>query len=78
MFLFIYNRGNTALRVREHKVLGPYVEGLTKLVVGSYEVTNTCMVCGRAVVIAILHVYKQTNCNANVPTICTIAFHKLL
>ncbi|XP_031559004.1 kinesin-like protein KIF13A isoform X2 [Actinia tenebrosa] len=38
--------GNTALRVREHKVLGPYVEGLTKLVVSSYEDIEAIMVEG--------------------------------
>jgi len=29
------------LRVREHKILGPYVEGLTKLVVSSFKVCGS-------------------------------------
>jgi kinesin family member 1 len=35
------NSGN--LRVREHPSLGPYVEDLSKLVVGSYEEMMTLM-----------------------------------
>jgi kinesin family protein 1 len=35
------NTGN--LRVREHPSLGPYVEDLSKLVVGSYEEMMTLM-----------------------------------
>lgn len=31
-------RGRQALRVREHKVLGPYVDGLSRLAVTSYKV----------------------------------------
>lgn len=32
-------RNQATLRVREHKILGPYVEGLTKLVVSSFKVS---------------------------------------
>lgn len=32
------SRGRQALRVREHKVLGPYVDGLSRLAVASYKV----------------------------------------
>ncbi|XP_015748717.1 PREDICTED: kinesin-like protein KIF13A, partial [Acropora digitifera] len=40
-------RGNHAmLRVREHKILGPYVEGLTKLVVSSFKDIETLMIEG--------------------------------
>ena len=31
--------GKHSLKVREHKVLGPYVDGLTKLVVSSFQVS---------------------------------------
>lgn len=31
-------RSRQALRVREHKVLGPYVDGLSRLAVASYKV----------------------------------------
>lgn len=31
-------RGRQTLRVREHKVLGPYVDGLSRLAVASYKV----------------------------------------
>ena len=34
------------LRVREHAVLGPYVEGLTKLAVAKYESIETLMMEG--------------------------------
>ena len=37
------------LRVREHKVVGPYVEGLTKLAVESYEAIETLMTEGNKV-----------------------------
>lgn len=33
-------RSRQALRVREHKVLGPYVDGLSRLAVESYKVTK--------------------------------------
>lgn len=40
-------RGNQAtLRVREHKILGPYVEGLTKLVVSSFKDIENLMIEG--------------------------------
>ncbi|XP_022806565.1 kinesin-like protein KIF13B [Stylophora pistillata] len=40
-------RGNHAtLRVREHKILGPYVEGLTKLVVSSFKDIENLMIEG--------------------------------
>lgn len=35
-------RSRRALRVREHNVLGPYVDGLSRLAVTSYKVTQTC------------------------------------
>ena len=35
---FVLFRNHATLRVREHKILGPYVEGLTKLVVSSFKV----------------------------------------
>ena len=46
LFLMSFNlllscRNSALLRVREHKILGPYVEGLTKLVVSSFEVCFT-------------------------------------
>lgn len=34
------SRGRQTLRVREHKVLGPYVDGLSRLAVASYKVNN--------------------------------------
>lgn len=33
------NRGKQTLKVREHKTLGPYVEGLSKLAVRSFKVS---------------------------------------
>jgi hypothetical protein len=36
-------RSTGNLRVREHPVLGPYVEDLTKLVATSYDDVNTLM-----------------------------------
>ena len=36
--LSLFCSGHQSLRVREHKLFGPYVEGLTKLVVNSFEV----------------------------------------
>lgn len=39
VFAFIlFSRGRQTLRVREHKVLGPYVDGLSRLAVASYKV----------------------------------------
>ena len=38
-FLKFFSRNHATLRVREHKILGPYVEGLTKLVVSSFKVS---------------------------------------
>ncbi|XP_048590057.1 kinesin-like protein KIF13B isoform X2 [Nematostella vectensis] len=38
--------GSASLRVREHKVMGPYVEGLTKLVVSSFEDIEAIMMEG--------------------------------
>lgn len=41
MFLnlfFFLSSGKQSLRVREHKVLGPYVDGLSRLAVASYKV----------------------------------------
>ena len=40
LFMIFVFRGLASLRVREHKVLGPYVEGLTKLVVSSFAVST--------------------------------------
>lgn len=34
------SRGRQTLRVREHKVLGPYVDGLSRLAVACYKVTT--------------------------------------
>lgn len=36
--LYSLSRGRQPLRVREHKVLGPYVDGLSRLAVASYKV----------------------------------------
>lgn len=38
------SRGN--LRVREHPIMGPYVEGLSKLAVTSFEDIADLMDCG--------------------------------
>lgn len=38
-FFKFLTRNHATLRVREHKILGPYVEGLTKLVVSSFKVS---------------------------------------
>lgn len=35
----VMNRSRQTLKVREHSVLGPYVDGLSKLAVTSYKVT---------------------------------------
>lgn len=35
---YFLSRGRQTLRVREHKVLGPYVDGLSRLAVASYKV----------------------------------------
>lgn len=35
----VLNRSRQTLKVREHSVLGPYVDGLSKLAVTSYKVT---------------------------------------
>ena len=43
------NKGN--LRVREHPLLGPYVEDLTKLLVGSYDDIAGVMEAGNRVCI---------------------------
>ena len=37
------------LRVREHKVVGPYVEGLARLAVASYDAIETLMAEGNKV-----------------------------
>ena len=37
--LFLTSRSRQTLKVREHSVLGPYVDGLSKLAVTSYKVT---------------------------------------
>lgn len=39
LLCFFLSRGKQTLRVREHKVLGPYVDGLSRLAVASYKVT---------------------------------------
>ena len=36
-------RGKHSLKVREHKILGPYVEGLSKLAVNSFKDINELM-----------------------------------
>eukprot|EP00039_Didymoeca_costata_P005378 m.81148 g.81148 ORF g.81148 m.81148 type:complete len:1330 (+) comp12793_c0_seq1:169-4158(+) len=41
--LSVGNNTKKNLRVREHKVMGPYVEGLTKLAVAGYESIETLM-----------------------------------
>lgn len=38
----LFSSGRQALRVREHKVLGPYVDGLSRLAVASYKVKYLC------------------------------------
>ena len=35
------SRSRQALRVREHKVMGPYVDGLSRLAVACYKVKLT-------------------------------------
>lgn len=37
-FLLCFLRSRQSLKVREHKVLGPYVDGLSQLAVTSFEV----------------------------------------
>lgn len=37
-----FSSGRQTLRVREHKVLGPYVDGLSRLAVASYKVKYLC------------------------------------
>lgn len=41
--LFLTSRSRQTLKVREHSVLGPYVDGLSKLAVTSYKVTASFM-----------------------------------
>lgn len=38
----LFSSGRQTLRVREHKVLGPYVDGLSRLAVASYKVKYLC------------------------------------
>lgn len=38
----LFSSGRQPLRVREHKVLGPYVDGLSRLAVASYKVKYLC------------------------------------
>ena len=35
---FLFCRGKHSLRVREHNILGPYVDGLSTLAVSSFQV----------------------------------------
>lgn len=37
---FVFLRSRHALRVREHNVLGPYVDGLSRLAVTSFKVLH--------------------------------------
>lgn len=38
--LSIFRRSKQNLKVREHNILGPYVDGLSMLAVASFEVTS--------------------------------------
>lgn len=40
--IFNFNRSRQSLKVREHNVFGPYVDGLSKLAVACYKVRHSC------------------------------------
>ena len=57
VFLFlVMSRAKSSLKVREHKLLGPYVESLSKLAVSSFKVC--CVVCDLYVFVCMYtHIY---------------------
>jgi hypothetical protein len=50
---------NAALRVREHKLLGPYVEGLTALTVTDFEMVQSLFEAGNT----LRHTAKTVRCS---------------
>jgi len=43
LLFFLFSRHKQNLKVREHNILGPYVDGLSTLVVTSFEVKKMSM-----------------------------------